>query len=92
MDSCAEGVARELAAIGAVRTELGKRTLLATRATIQHGWQAVAEKLVLHGDRQFAEDVALFADGMNRPFTDREWLAKERADSVRARPSDVRTL
>ncbi|MEO8313786.1 MAG: relaxase/mobilization nuclease domain-containing protein [Pseudomonadota bacterium] len=88
----AEGVARELAASGGVRPELGKRTMLATRAAIQDGWKSVAEKLVLRGDRQFAADVARFAGGMDRPLTDREWLAKEFMASVRARQRELRTL
>jgi hypothetical protein len=88
----AEGVASELAASGSVRSEPGKRTLLATRAAIQRGWQAVAEKLVQHGDRQLAANVARFAGGMDRPQTDREWLAQELMASVRARQREARTL
>jgi Relaxase/Mobilisation nuclease domain len=88
----AEGVARELAASGSVRPEPGKRTLLATRTAIQHGWQVVAEKLVQRGDRQLAADVARFAGAMDRPMTDREWLAQELMASVRARQREVRTL
>lgn len=86
----AEGVARELAASGGIRPESGKRTLLATRAAIQDGWKSVAEKLVLHGDRQLAADVARFASGMDRPLTDREWLAKQLMASVRARQRDAK--
>lgn len=88
----AEGVARELAASGSVRSEPGKRTLLATRAAIQQGWQAVAEKLVQHGDHQLAADVTRFGGGMNRTLTDREWLAQELIASIRARQREARAL
>lgn len=88
----AENVASELAASGSVRPEPGKRTLLATRAAIQQGWQAAAEKLVQHGNRRLAADVAKFAGGMDRPLTDREWLAQELKASVRARQREARTL
>ena len=88
----AEGVARELAAIGGIRPEPGKRTLLATRTAIQDGWKSVAEKLVQHGDRQLATQTARFAAGMDRPLTDREWLAQKLMASVRARQREERTL
>lgn len=88
----AEGVARELAAIGGIRSEPGKRTLLATRTAIQDGWKSVTEKLVLHGDRQLAAQTARFAAGMDRPLTDREWLAQKLMASVRARQREERTL
>lgn len=87
-----EGVARELAASGTVRTEPCKRTLLATRTAIQHGWQSLAEKLVHRGDRQLAADVARFAGALDRPLTDREWLAQELMASVRARQREARAL
>jgi len=87
----AEGVARELAASGTVRPEPGKRSLLATRAAIQHGWQSIAAKLVLHGDRHLAADVARFAGGVARPLTDREWLAQELMTSVRAPQRGAKT-
>jgi Relaxase/Mobilisation nuclease domain len=88
----AEGVARELAAIGGIRPKPGKRTLLATRTAIQDGWKSVAEKLVLHGDRQLAAQRARFAAGMDRPQTDREWSAQKLMASVRARQREERTL
>lgn len=88
----AEGVARELAAIGGIRPEPGKRTLMATRAAIQDGWKSVADKLVLRGDRQLAAEVTRFAGVMDRPQTDREWLAQELMASVRARQREERTI
>lgn len=45
----ADGVAKELAASGGAQPEPGKWTLRETRAAIQNGWQAVAEKLAQLG-------------------------------------------
>jgi hypothetical protein len=88
----AEGVARELAAIGGIRPEPGQRTLLTTPAAIQDGWKSVAEKLLLYGDGQLAAQTARFAASMDRPQTDREWLAQKLMASVRARQREERAL
>ncbi len=88
----AEGVARELAAIGGIRPEPGKRTLMATRAAVQRGWQSAADKLVLHGDRELAAQVARFASGMDRPMTERESIARVLSTHVRPRQHESRTL
>lgn len=88
----AEGVARELATSGRVLPEPGRQTLLATRAAVQHGWQSVADKLVLHGDRELAAEVARFASGMDRPLTERESIARVLSTHVRARQQESRTL
>ena len=88
----AEGVARELAATGNVRPEPGRRTLLATRAAVQHGWQSVADRLALHGDRELAAQVAQFASGMDRPLTERESIARVLSTHVQARQQESRTL
>lgn len=85
-----EGVAKELAVSTGVRPEPGKRTLLETRAAIQSGWQAVAEKLTRQGDRQLSDEVARFAVGMDRPLTDREWIAGGLLAQVRARQREER--
>lgn len=88
----AEGVAKELAASGSVRPEPGRQALLATRAAVQHGWQSVADKLVLHGDRQLAADAARFASRMDRPLTERESIARVLSARVRTQQQEVRTL
>lgn len=87
-----EVVARELSTSGSLRPEPGKQTLLATRAAIQYGWQAVAEKLAQHGERQLAADATRFAGGMDRPLTDRDWVARGLLAQVRARQREGRTL
>lgn len=89
--SRAEGVARELAAIGGIQPEPGERTLMATRAAIQDGWQSVADKLVLHGDRELAAQVVRFASGMDRSLTERERIARVLSAHVRAQQQEVRT-
>ncbi|MCP5328908.1 MAG: relaxase/mobilization nuclease domain-containing protein [Sinobacteraceae bacterium] len=91
MRTQAESVAGEVAS-GGVRPEPGKRSLLETRAAIQRGWQAVADKLSLQGERRLATDVVRFSGGMDQPLTDREWLAQELMATVRARQREVRTL
>ena len=88
----AEGVARGLAASGSVRPEPGRRALLATRAAVQHGWQSVADKLVLHGDRELAAEVARFARRMDQPLTQRESIARAISAHVRAQQQEVRPL
>lgn len=88
----AEGVARELAADGSVQPEPSKRTLLETRAAIQNGWQAVADKLAQQGDRQLAADAIRFAGSMARPLTDRERIARGLLAQVRARQREARAL
>ena len=92
MRARAEAVASEVAG-GGFRSELGRKApLLETRATIQRGWQAVAHKLAQQGDRQLAAEAIRFASGMDRPQTDREWLAQELMGTVRARQREARTL
>lgn len=88
----AEGVARELATSGSVQPEPGKRTLSATRAAVQRGWQSVADKLVLHGERELAAQVVRFASGMDRSLTERERIARVLSAHVRAQQQEVRTL
>lgn len=88
----AESVAKELAASGSVQLELGKGTLLETRAAIRNGWQAVVEKLALQGDRRLAADVFRFVRGMDRPQTDRERIAQGLLAQVRARQQEARVL
>ena len=85
MRTRAEGVAKELAASGSIRPEPSKRTLLETRAAIESGWWVVAEKLAQQGDQRLASDVVRFVGKMDRPLTDREWMARELMATSRAR-------
>lgn len=88
----AEGVARELAAIGGIRPEPGKRTLMATRAAIRDGWKSVAEKFVRLGDHDLAAEVTRFAGVMGRPLTERESIARALLERVQAQQRGARTL
>jgi len=78
-----EAVARELAG-GGVQPEAGKRTLTETRAVIESGWRAVANRLTQQGDHRLAADVSRFAEAMARPLTDREAIARVLFAQVRA--------
>ncbi|MCC7463956.1 MAG: relaxase/mobilization nuclease domain-containing protein [Gammaproteobacteria bacterium] len=86
-----EAVASELAN-GSVRPEAGKRTLTDTRAVIQSGWRVVANRLALQGDQRLAADISRFAEGMDRPLTDREWIARGLLAQVRVKQREARTL
>ncbi len=86
-----EAVASELAN-GSVRSEVGKRTLTETRAVIQSSWRAVANRLALQGDHKLAADVSRFTEGMDRPLTDREWIARGLLAQVRAKQREAKTL
>jgi len=91
MRAQAEAAARGLSS-GGVRAESGKRRLLETRAAIQQGWQNVADRLAVQGERQLAADVVHFSGGMDRPLTDREWLARSLLAVSRASPRQAKTL
>ncbi|MCZ2155026.1 MAG: plasmid recombination protein, partial [Bryobacterales bacterium] len=88
----AEGVAGELAANGGIRPESGKRTLLETRAAVQDGWRAAAEKLEQQGHQRLAADVVRFANGMAWPLTDRIVARGLLAARDRARQRGTRVL
>ncbi len=86
-----EAVASELAR-GGVRPEAGKRTLTETRAVIESGWHAVATRLAQQGDHRLAADISRLAEAMDRPLTDREWIARGLLAQVRAKQWEARTL
>ncbi len=81
----AEIVANELATSSGVRPEAGKLTLLETRNAIQRGWRSVADRLAQQVDRQLAADVTRFSERMDRPLTDRDWVAQGLPPQVHAR-------
>ncbi|MGD9598663.1 MAG: relaxase/mobilization nuclease domain-containing protein [Steroidobacteraceae bacterium] len=91
MRAQAESVARELAS-GGVQPEPGKRTLLETRAAVQRGWQAAADKLTQQGAPRLAADVVQFAGNLAQPLTKREWIARGLLAQVRARQQEAMTL
>lgn len=68
-------VADELAG-GAIQTENANRSLADTRAAVQQGWWAAAEKAAQQGERDLAAAITRFSDGLGRPQTDRERLAR----------------
>jgi len=85
-----ESVAKELALSGGVRPEAGKRMLLETRAAIQSGWQAVADKLSLQGANRLAADVVQYAGALDRPQTERERVARDLLAQIQLREREAR--
>lgn len=70
----AEAVASELLR-GEALVEPGKKTLTETRKEVMRGWQSVARSLVDAGQRELADDVQRFVNGMPPVRTEREWIA-----------------
>ena len=87
----AEGVARELAA-GRLKTEPGMARLLETRREVVHGWNEVADYLVLQNQVELAQAVRRFVTRMPRPQTEKQWIAQRLRDQPRARADQERTL
>lgn len=83
-----EAVAKELAN-SSVRPEQGNRTLVETRAAIQSGWRIVASQIALQGDHRLAADVSQFTEAMEKPLTERDWIARELLAQVRARQREA---
>ena len=88
MRAQAEAAALELSN-GGTFAEPGKQTQLQTRAAVQQGWQAVAHALSIRGDHRLAADVAKFASDMERPHTDKEWLARSLVAAARPSPRQI---
>lgn len=69
-----EDVAQELAR-GAVTHEPGKSKLLQTRHDVRAGWLAFAAGIESEGMHELAAHVRQFANQMQPPRADREWIA-----------------
>ena len=84
-----ESISRELSQ-GALKSGPGKDQLLNTRREVVRGWEATAQLLDRHGQRELATQVRRFVDRMPPPISEREWMAEAlRAESTRAQ---VRTV
>jgi hypothetical protein len=81
----AKAVAAELVK-GNTRTEAGKRKLVETRRAVEDGWHSIANLLSAEGNRDLANDVRKFLDGMPVARTARELVGHE----LRARLRDNR--
>jgi hypothetical protein len=79
----AEGFALELFN-GNLRVEAGKATLLKTRKLVERGWEAISEILVAEGRGELATQVRRFAAEMPPPMTERELIAEELRQRIRA--------
>ncbi len=85
----AQAAARGLSS-RALSTEPGKKTLLATRAAVLVGWQGVAERLSVQGERQLATEVVAYIRHMAPPQTDQERLARSLLTVTRPPPKQIR--
>ena len=85
----AEAVAKAMIS-GGGQSEPSKRTLLETQDAVRRGWQSVANKLLLHGDRKLAAEVVDFVGGLAPPLTAREHLELSLRDVGRASPKQSR--
>jgi hypothetical protein len=78
----AEEVATDLLT-NAIRVELGKRALVATRNDVIRGWCSVANKLTEYGEGVLADEVRQFVTLMPPPKTDRDRVAETILNSAR---------
>jgi hypothetical protein len=86
-----ESVARELQN-GNIRAEPGKAKLLQTRQDVEIGWQAVSEILEREGQPALSAEVNRFVERMLPPRTEKEKIAKQLREHVRARHIDAQHL
>jgi hypothetical protein len=72
----AHSVAAELVE-GTLRSESGRRTLVATRDAVVSGWNAVANTFASQGHLELSDRIANLVEQMEKVRTDREWIAHE---------------
>jgi hypothetical protein len=60
-----------------LRTEPGKRKLIATRKAIENGWRGVTDLLASEGQTELARDVTRYVEGMLPPRTEKEQFVAE---------------
>jgi hypothetical protein len=87
----AEAVSSQLLK-GGLRVEPGKKKLVGTRKEVVHGWRTVAEYLAEDGRQDLASDVREFVSQFRPPQTEREWIAHELQQHLRASASREREL
>jgi relaxase-like protein len=63
---------------GGLKIEPGKAKLVASRAAVEQGWRDVSDILIRQGHPELASEVRRFAEQMEPPRTDKEWLAVQR--------------
>jgi hypothetical protein len=69
---------------GTSRAEFGKRTLVETRRQVEGGWRAITSLLAKDGNHDLARDVQRFVEQMPSAETEREWIADELQQRIRA--------
>jgi hypothetical protein len=84
----AEAVAAELPKANRA-VEPGKRTLVATRRTIESGWRTLADNLAKVGHQHLAREVQLFIERMPPPRTEKEFIAARLPERTRAREYQI---
>lgn len=85
----AEAVSKAMIS-GGGQSEPSKSTLLETQDAVRRGWQSVANKLLLNGDRKLAAEVVDFFGGFAPPLTAREQLELSLREVGRASPKQSR--
>ena len=76
-------VARELSE-GGGPIEPGKARLVETRNEVRRGWWSISEILMRDKQPELAAQVTRFAEQMQPPTTEREWLAGKSAGRIRS--------
>ena len=69
---------------GNFRVEPGKRNLIETRKAVEGGWGSIANILAKGGHHDLAGDIERFVDRMPQARTDRETVAQELRQQIRA--------
>jgi hypothetical protein len=87
----AESVAQELQN-GSFRAEPGKAKLLQTRQDVEHGWRALSQILEREGRPALAAEVNRFIERMPPLRTEKEEIAKQLREHLRAKHIDSQQL
>jgi hypothetical protein len=83
-----EGIASDLSK-GNLRVEPCKQQLVKSRREVELGWLSMSEILAREGSHQLAKDVRQFLHQMPAAQTEREWLAAELVEGMRAHRRDI---
>jgi len=77
---------------GSIRAEPDKATLLQTRQDVEHGWRSVSQILEREGHPALAAEVNQYVMRMPPPRTEKEEIAKQLREHVRAKHIDAQYL
>jgi len=87
----AESVVQDLQN-GNIRAESDKSKLLQTRKDVEHGWRGVSQILEREGHPGLAAEVDRYVERMLPPRTEKEEIAKQLREHVRAKHIDAQQL